>query len=413
MTSRERVRLAIAHKQADRVPIDIGGTFVTGVHVDEYLKIARHLGMDMELPKVYEQSLMLARPDLLMLNWFDADVIQLENDSYSFGLRNTDWQIFRTNRGNRVLMPGAMRLETAENGEIHVVDAAGRVQAKMAPTGDYFDRPNYGAGMNLDFEIEHKDVEQFKRSLPIYNDDELRDLEKRAQFLYENTTLSVHGSFHRGKLGSSAGVAGHSFEEWMLIMALEPEYAYELLHATAEVGLENLKVYLQAVGKYIDTILISTSDYGTQRSEMFSPEIYKNVHLPCYKLMNDYVHQHSDVKTFYHSCGCVRGFIPYFIEAGVDILNPVQTTADHMAAPELKAEFGDRLTFWGGGVDTQVTLPTGTPEQVDAKVKEAVSAFKPGGGFVFTPIHNMQPDVPVENVLAMMAAVRKYGKYSS
>jgi uroporphyrinogen decarboxylase len=130
-------------------------------------------------------------------------------------------------------------------------------------------------------------------------------------------------------------------------------------------------------------------------------------------MMNDYVHQNSNIKTFYHSCGCVRGFIPFFIEAGVDILNPIQTTAEKMSPSELKAEFGARLTFWGGGIDTQVTLPTGTPEQVRAKVKESVETFKPGGGFVFTPIHNMQPDIPVENAFAMLEAVKEFGVYKN
>ena len=412
MTSRERVRLAINHKEPDRLPVDIGGTYVTGIHVDEYLKIAEYLGLDMDLPKVYCQDLMLARPDLLMLNWFGTDVIQLENESFSFGLRNTDWKPWKTNRGHRVLMPGATNFQTGPAGEIQIVDDRGKVLGRMAATGDYFDRPNYGAGMDLDFEIEFRDIEKFKSTLPVYSDEELLLLEKRARFFYENTSLSVHGHFHRCKLGSSAGVAGHTFEEWMYIMIAEPEYAYELLHATAEVGLENAKLYLDAVGKYIDTILVSTSDYGTQRSETFSPEIYKNIHLRCYKMVNDYIHEHSDIKTFYHSCGCVRRFIPYFIEAGVDILNPVQTTAEHMDPAELKAEFGDRITFWGGGIDTQNTLPTGTPEQVRERTKKNIEIFKPGGGFVFATIHNMQPDVPVENVLAMLDAIREFGTYS-
>lgn len=411
MTSRERVRLAINHQQADRVPVDIGGTYVTGMHVDEYLKLAEYLELDMELPKVYSQDLMLARPDMLMLRWLGSDVIQLENESYSFGLQNTGWIPWTTNRGHRVLMPGAIQFSTGKEGEIQIVNDEGKVLGRMSPTGDYFDRPNYGAGTQPDIDITYVDVEKFKKSLPMYQEDELLRLEKRARFYYENTELSIHGAFHRCKLGSSAGVAGHTFEEWMYIMIAEPEYARELLTATAEVGLENLKVYLQAVGKYLDTIMISTSDYGTQRSETFSPNIYKNIHLPCYKMVNDYVHEHSSAKTFYHSCGCVRGFIPYFIEAGVDILNPVQTTAEHMDANELKAEFGDRLTFWGGGIDTQVTLPTGTPDQVRAKTKASLETFMPGGGFVFTPIHNMQPDIPVENVLAMLETVREFGKY--
>ena len=141
-----------------------------------------------------------------MLKFFGADVIQLENEEYSFGMKNKDWQIWKTNRGNRVLMPGSFMTTRTEDGNIHLVNKDGKVLAVMAPTGDYFDRPNFKIGLKLDFDIVHVDIEKFKKSLPIYTEEELCSLEKRAEFLYKNTDLSVHGSFHRGNLALQQGL---------------------------------------------------------------------------------------------------------------------------------------------------------------------------------------------------------------
>ena len=253
--------------------------------------------------------------------------------------------------------------------------------------------------------------EKFRKSIPIYTDEELSTLEKRAKLMYETTEYSIHGGALKGKLGTTGVFAGHYFTEWLCILVAEPDYAGELLDAASDAAVENMKLYLQAVGKYIDTILISTTDFGTQNGELFSPEIFRELYLPNYKKMCDFIHSHSNVKTMFHSCGSIRNIIPYFIEAGCDILNPIQANSSGMDLKELKETFGGQLVFWGAGVDSQTVYPTGTPEMVREQVKERLDILMSGGGCVFSPIHNTQYDVPVENVEAFVQTVLEYGKY--
>lgn len=190
------------------------------------------------------------------------------------------------------------------------------------------------------------------------------------------------------------------------------KYASSILRATAERIIENMELYLQAVGKYIDTILISGTDFGAQHGEIFNPQTVKELHCPNYKLINDYVHKHSDVKTMFHSCGSIFNIIDGFIEAGVDILNPIHTNAYHMDPAELKHRFGDRIVFWGGGIETQTVLPHGSREEVVEQVTERLRIFGKGGGFVFSPVHNIQYGVPPRNVEAMIETVVNFREYA-
>jgi len=212
-------------------------------------------------------------------------------------------------------------------------------------------------------------------------------------------------------LGSNGIFAGHTIVDWLCLLISDKEYAFSILQVTAERAVENLKLYLQAVGDYLDTIFISGTDFGTQKGELFNPDIFRELYVPNMKLINDYVHKHSKAKTMYHSCGSNFNLIEYFIEAGVDILNPVQTAAANMDPVVLKKKFGDRIVFWGGGIDTQTVLPYGTVENVRDQVKERILALATGGGFVFTQVHNIQHGVPPQNIVAMADAVLEFGKY--
>jgi uroporphyrinogen-III decarboxylase len=162
------------------------------------------------------------------------------------------------------------------------------------------------------------------------------------------------------------------------------------------------------VGDAVDAVFLCGTDFGTQTSTFCSTATFRDLYFPYYKKLNDWIHRHTGWKCFKHSCGAVERFIPSFIEAGFDILNPVQCSATGMAAEHLKEKFGDRLTFWGGGVDTQRTLPFGTPEQVRREVLERCETFSRGGGFVFNSIHNVQAGTPVANIVAMFEAVREF-----
>ena len=410
MTSRERVREAINHREPDRVPIDIGGTKVTGIHVDEYIKVGRYLGIDIEPPKCYEQFQMLARVDESVLRWFHGDVLQLENVYETWGYKNSDWKPWINTAGNTILMPGDFQYKGKENGDIALIDAKGKHSADMAANGSYFERlPNPPRDMMK--EITFMDPGEFKKTIPLYSDEELKILEKRAKFMYENSEYSIHGGALKGKLGTTGVFAGHAFTEWLCLLAGEPDYAEEILAVAGDAAVENIHMYLQAVGPYIDTILMSTTDFGTQTGELFSPEIFKKLYMPNYKKMCNCVHENSNVKTMFHSCGSIRNVIPYFIEAGCDILNPIQANSYRMDLEELKGEYGDKLVFWGAGVDSQTVYPMGTPDDVRQQVRERLKILMPQGGCVFSPIHNTQYDVPVENIMAFTETILEYGSY--
>ena len=408
LTPRERVRRAINFQEADRVPFDFGGTKETGVHMDAYLELGQYLGLDVELPKVYDQFQMLARVGEPVRRRLHCDVIQVENLVETWGLANRNWKVFETGCGNQVLMPGEFNPVRDERGFLVLRDGKGQVLAEMAPGGLYFDRAT-PTGMSDNIVL--MDPEEWKKALPLYRDEELEVLRKRARLLRDYTDYSIHGGFNKFKMQSSGLIAGHTFTDWMCLLVTEKDYVYSILQATAERNIENLKLYFEAVGDCIDTVLISTTDYGTQQGELISPQIFKELYLPNMKRVNDFVHSQGEIKTMYHSCGSIRNLIEHFIQGGVDILNPLQVNTANMDPKELKQEFGGRIVFWGGGVDTQTTYQFGTVEEVRQQVRERIEVFAPGGGYVFGTSHNTQQGVPPANIVAMADAVAEYGVY--
>ncbi len=411
ITSRQRVRMVLNGEIPDRVPIDIGGSQTTGMHVDEYIEIANYLGIDAELPKVYEQFQMLARIEGYMRNWLRGDLVELENESLTWGLTNNNWKPWQTNLQHKVLMPGDFKPQTDEKGYYYLKDKHGDVIARMAPDSLYFDRFCEEKNLRV-FDENPISPEEFKKTLPLYTDSELKTLEKKAKFIHKYTDYAIFGGFLKGsKLGSTNGFAGYNLEEWFYILLTEPNYATEIFQATAEKTVENLKLYLQACGDYLEILMMSTSDYGTQRAPMISPEIFNKVYVPNYKIMNDYLHKNSKVKSFFHSCGAVSDLLPGFIDAHADAINPIQLSADGMDPQKLKSAFGKDIVFWGGGVDTQNILPNGSVEEVISHVKRNLEIFKEKGNYVFATVHNIQAMVPPQNVEAMLDTVEKYGVY--
>ncbi len=407
MTPRERVLKACNYEEPDRVPIDIGGTQVSGLCIDHYCDLLRYLNID-EIPIVYEQFEMLARVEEPVRKRLRGDVISLENPSMRWGLHNKDWKKWQTFKGNDVLMPGDFNPVIDEKGALVLKDANGIPIARMAKGTLYFE---FACGTAMSKEIQKMDPQKWKDSIPLYTDEELKQIAREAKYLHENTGYAVFGEFGRGGLGTNGLLAGHTITDWLCILLTERAYAEEILQATAQKALENIKLYLEAVGKNIDIIFISGTDFGTQRAEQFNPDIWRDLIMPKYKMLNDYVHKNSGIKTFIHTCGSVYNIIEYIIAAGFDILNPVQVTAAKMDAAGLKERFGGRIVFWGGGVDTQTVLPFGTADEVIEQVKERIKIFAPGGGFVFNPTHCIQYGVQPENLLAAADAAYKYGTY--
>ncbi|MCD6291803.1 MAG: methyltransferase, partial [Anaerolineae bacterium] len=241
------------------------------------------------------------------------------------------------------------------------------------------------------------------------SDEALARLRAEARRLYQETDYAVMGAFGGNILESGQGLRG--WEQFMLDLAYGGSFLETFLELLTENHLRNLERYLAAVGEYIQIIQMG-DDLGTQRGPQISIDTYRRWIKPYQKRIYNWVHEHyPDIYVFLHSCGSIYAFIPDLIEIGVDILNPVQTSAYDMDPVRLKREFGRDITFWGGGVETQSTLPNGTPDDVRQQVRERLDIFAPGGGYVFNQVHNIQHGVPSENIIAMFDTASTYGIY--
>jgi hypothetical protein len=195
--------------------------------------------------------------------------------------------------------------------------------------------------------------------------------------------------------------------EWYMSTAIRFDYVYEVFRRQCEIALANLAKYYDAVGDRVSVVFITGTDFGTQQGPFISPKAYRTLFQPFHRRINDWVHEHTPWKTFIHSCGSVVALMPDIVEAGFDILNPVQCSASGMDPGALKERFGAKVTFWGGGVDTQKTLPFGKPDEIRQQVRERMKIFGRGGGFVFNTVHNVQAGTPAENLVALYEAVRE------
>jgi len=405
------------HEEPDRVPVDLGATPVTGIAASTLSRLRRALGLEDRPVKVHEPFQILGRVEEDVLEALEIDVVGLEPRTTFFGYPNEDWKLWRTGDGTEVLIGGGFVTTEDEAGNQYVYpggDTSVAPCAKMPKGGFYFDTLVRQEPLDPD----RLDPEEWVREMITeYTDEDLAHLEQQATHLYHHTSRAIIGNFGQGGLGDIAFVPGpwvkepkgiRDPEEWYVAHLLHPDYIQGIFELQTELALKNLELYRQAVGDKIEAIVISGTDFGSQNGPFISPEIYRAMYKPLHKKINDWVHTHTNWKVFFHSCGSVRAFLDDFIEVGVDILNPVQCSAANMDPQELKAQYGDRLVFWGGGVDTQRVLPFGRPEEIAEQVRERMQVFGRGGGFVFNTIHNIQPRTPTENVTALFEAVQKY-----
>jgi uroporphyrinogen-III decarboxylase len=284
----------------------------------------------------------------------------------------------------------------------------------MPPGGTFFDniyRSPPGDEDNL------TPLEDYRENYSLKTDEDCKYWEKESKRLYEETDYAIFGVCGGMGLGDVAEIPGpwvanpqgiRDIEGWLMAHVQYPEYIEAVFEYQTETALKNLEMYRQAVGDRIQVIWLSGTDFGTQCSLMQSKEIFRKFYKPLYKKVNHWVHANTTWKTFYHTCGAVEPLIEDFIDMGMDILNPVQSSASGMDAKKLKDQYGRRIVFWGGGVNTQKTLPLGSPEEVRREVLERLEVFSPGGGFVFATIHNIVAKVPVENIIAMFDAIAEF-----
>ncbi len=416
MTSRERVRLAINHKEADRVPIDFGGMRSTGIATIAYDRLKKKLGINKGQAKMYDFIQQLAFPEKEIRDMFHIDTIDA---AQAFLKNDNDWRQWTLNNGTKCLIPKYLDIEMGEDLNVYLKDKNGLVLGKKPKTSLYVNQA-YWVYKNLpkipetikdeDLNKEIWSIPDPEWSLNIFDDEQYEIFIGDIKELYENTDYAIllmvgcslfeKGTFLRG------------FENFLYDIYTDKK-GVERLHAKLlEKYLLLLDKVIKGVSEYVDILVFGGDDLGSNQAGLMSPDKFKDIFKPKYKKMFDFVHDKSDCKVFFHSCGSIYEYIPHLIDAGVDILNPVQTTAANMEPEKLKKEFGKYITFWGGGCNTRDILPNKSPKEVKEDVKKRIDVFCSGGGYIFNQIHNILADVPPENVVAMFEAAYEFSSYN-
>jgi hypothetical protein len=421
MNSRERIQHALNHKEPDRVPLDLGASPVTGMHVSSVYKLRQALALDPPgTPvKVAEPYQMLGeiQPDLM--DALGVDVIGLSSRSTMFGFPLDNWKHWTFFDGTPVLVPGDFNTIPEHNGDILMYpggDPTAQPSGRMPAGGFYFD----AIVRQRHFDENRLDPADNLEEFGCITEQELAYYEAEAERLFTQTDKAILGNFGGTGFGDIALVPAiqlkdprgiRDMEEWYMSTVTRRDYVWQVFEKQCEIGLENLQRIYQRVGEKISVLYVSGADFGAQNGPFISPKAYRDLYQPFHKIINTWVHEHTGWKTFIHSCGSVIRLYPDFIEAGFDVFNPVQTSAAGMDPQTLADQFGDQITFWGGGIDTQQTLPFGTPQEIRDQVRQRMQIFGRGGGFVFNPIHNVQSGVPIENLMALYAAVNEFRAY--
>ncbi|UCG48066.1 MAG: hypothetical protein JSU94_21630 [Phycisphaerales bacterium] len=402
MNSRERVLAALQHREPDRVPVDLSGHRSSGIAAIAYPRLRRYLGLEPRPIRVYDVIQQLAIVDEDVLERFGVDTIELGR---GFALDDASWMPWTLPDGTACFVPSWTRLERDE-GRWVIRSASGRVFAHMPDGTLYFEQTCFPFAEGGDPDEIPAALEEcmWTGVAPPPGPVDDRALAEGARQLRQNTSRAIIGLF-----GGNLFEMGQFFyraDNFMMLLAAEPQKAHRFLDKLVELHLSNLERFLAAVGPHIDIILFG-DDLGMQTGPMMSPQMYREFFKPRHKVLWNRAKELADVKVLLHCCGGVRELLADLIDAGLDAINPVQISCWGMDAGELKAEFGRDLTFWGGGCDTQNVLLNGTPRQVAEHVGRQVPILAPRGGFVFQQVHNILANVPPENIAAMFDAVNK------
>lgn len=417
MNSRERVIKAINHQQPDKVPLDLGATTQTGINACTMYKLRKALGLEEKPITVQEPFQMLGCVEEDLRQALGVDVVGLINPVNFMGVRNENWKPWRMPDSTPVLMAGGFEYDVDENGVTYAYPQGDRSVSpsmKLPEGGYFFDSIDRSGDIDEDDLNPRKD---YKDSFSVFDDETANYLETESRRLFEETGYAIVGNWAGGAFGdvallpapflkSTRGI--RKIDDWLAAHILYPDYILEVFEMQAEVALKNLEIYRQAVGERIQVVWVSGTDFGTQNHEFISPEMYRKFYKPFHKQVNDWIHRNTGWKTFYHTCGSIVNLLDDLVDAGVDILNPVQCSARGMDPKMLKDKYGHKLVFWGGGIDTQQVLPFGTPDEVRKQVRERLKVFSRDGGFVFNTIHNIVGKTPVENLIAMYETLQEF-----
>jgi len=411
MTSRERVLAAIRHEQPDQVPVDMGATPSSGISAIAYSNLVKHLGLDLPT-RIYDVVQQLAQPDMEIIDRFGIDVLDIGR---MFNDKDEDWYPITMANGATAYYPVWFKPELQADGSYVTYDTDGKTKLAHMPVGATFFDQTYFPYLdgypesydNLDEEMGRILWARYAHSPWDHasEPDFWPKLREKALWLRQNTDKAL------------LVVCGCNLFEWgtflrrmdnfLMDLMCDPENVERLLDELLKRHLATLEKVCHYLGDVVDIIRFG-DDLGMSNGPFMDADTYDALFKPRHKILADYVKTHSNMHTFIHSCGSISMLIPGLLEAGIEILNPVQTNCWNMEPDYLKNEFGDKATFWGGGIETVGTLNIGTPEQIRAQIFERLDIFNKGGGFVFNTVHNILPDVPPQNIVAMFDAIKEY-----
>ncbi len=411
--NRDKVKKALDHK-AGKLPIDFGGTPVTGMHVSVVKALRDYFGLPNEPVQVVEIYQMLGRIDDDLRKAMKIDTIGVPTQNTMFGFAMDNWKQWRTPWGQDVLVPGGF--EVSEDDKDVLIypqsDRSAMASGRMPKTSYFFDTIIRQEQIDEDKLDPKNNLEEFglltDKNIQYYRD-RVEQAHKTGYAVVTGVPGTAFGDIALVPapfLKNPKGI--RNIADWYMSTALRQDYIHAIFQQQLEYAIENMKNVHKAVGDKIDVVFVCGTDFGTQSGQFCSADTFRTLWKPYYKKLNGWIHENTSWKTFKHSCGAIFPLIEEFIDSGFDILNPVQCSATGMDPVELKKKYGSRIVFWGGGVDTQNVLPFGTPQQVREDVLRKCEVFSKDGGFVFNSIHNVQAMTPVENVAAMLEAVWEF-----
>jgi len=417
MTSKQIIKQALDHKQPDRVPIDFGGTGQTGMHVSCVEALREYYGLKKILIKVIEPYQMLGEIDDELREIIGIDTQPVDIGYTMFGFKNENWKEWKAPWGQTVLVAGDFNTMTDDKGDILIFPQGDKTvppSAKMPKSSFFFDALNRQGAIDdstLNYEenteefhiLSAEDISRWKLVI-----EDMRNNERAIIGNLGGTAFGDVALVPAVNLKYPKGI--RDVQEWYISTIIRQDYIHQIFEIQSEIAINNLKLLAPVIGDVVDVVFICGTDFGTQTSSFCSVETYKKLYMPYYKKINSWIHENTTWKTFKHCCGSIKSFIPSFIESGFDILNPIQYNAANMDSQQLKDEFGDQIVFWGGGVDTQRILPFGTPDEVRTAVLQQCDIFARNGGFVFSSVHNVQANTPIENIATMIDAVKEFNQ---
>ena len=411
MNSRERVLATIRHEEPDRVPIDIGGTGVTGINLIAYGNLRRHLGLTEGKARIFHTWIQAAELEAEVAARLHTDTVTLPRYRMSLGIPNDKFKPWTFVDGTEFLVPEGFSPSQNEFGDyewfehgVKLAEAPG--EGTHGFSLRYHPLKDATTTKEIDDWFDTYDG-NFMARIKV-SDEELEWSRNFAKHLRETTDKAIVADYFATILEHAQGIVG--WDTIYMHMLAEPHLAKHFFERLTHELVTGIKRYLGAVGDYID-VFMCADDIGHQRGPMMKLDVYREFVLPGHKAIFETVHTNSGAAIFFHTDGAVQTLLPELIDAGMDCFNTVQTDAADMDGMELKRKFGKNVTFWGGGVDTHRVMPFATPEQVREDVRRRIKIFAPGGGYVFSTIHNILGDVPPQNIVAAVDAILEFGHY--